>query len=69
MKEQLTTSSPEIPFGMIWAEPTSQLFPVMGEYDHKSQQWSERDICSVTTWSRSTTTGIITDDPDEDKDD
>lgn len=59
----------EIPFTMQFARPSSNLAEIDGHYDHATQQWSNRDISSVTTWSRSSTTGIVTSDPDEDKDD
>lgn len=57
------------PFAMNWAQPSRVFGEVTGHYDAKTQQWSERDMTMAQTYSRSVTTGIIFDDPDEDKDD
>lgn len=45
------------------------LSEVEGEYNSDTQQWTSPDIFMVRTYCRSATTGWITDDPDEDKDD
>lgn len=61
--------STTVPFTMLWAKPSRDLGQVQGYYDPISQKWTECDITSVTTWSRTGTTGLLGGDPDEDKDD
>ena len=59
----------KVPFTMLWAKPSRDFGQIEGEYDFKSQKWSMFDVNSATTWSRTSTTGWINLDPDEDKDD
>ena len=58
-----------LPFTMLWAKPNRSIEELEGHYDPLTQKWSGLDMNSSRTWCRSSTTGIITDDPDEDKDD
>ncbi|MGH9838422.1 MAG: hypothetical protein ACREEM_06525 [Blastocatellia bacterium] len=69
MAEQLAQIATNVPFTMLWAHRSREFNLVEGEYDDATQKWSLTDVAAATTWSRSSTTGIVYDDPDEDKDD
>ena len=69
MQKQLVQHETNVPFTMLWANQSRELSMVEGEYNPATQKWSNRDIASLATQSRSATTGWVTDDPDEDKDD
>lgn len=69
MAEQLVHLATNVPFTMLWANRSREMSFIEGDYDPSTQKWSLNDVAAATTWSRSTTTGIINDDPDEDKDD
>ncbi len=69
MEERLANRLTNAPFTMLWACQGHELSIVDGVYDPETQKWSKADISATTTWSRSTTTGYINLDPDEDKDD
>ena len=69
MIEQGVTAQAATPLPLIWAVPTRVLPPLEGNYDEASQQWSSLEMASLATYCRSATTGFISDDPDEDKDD
>lgn len=61
---------PKLPFTLNFASrPDIQLGSPTGTYDDATQTWQGMDESMTTTWCRSSTTGIITSDPDEDKDD
>ena len=58
------------PILMEWSKPSRTFPDMIGKYDPKNQKWKGDDVrMAATTWSRTSTTGIITFDPDEDKDD
>ncbi len=59
----------QVPLPMLWAKESKPMPPVDGEYDYLQQKWSSPDFSLMSTWCRSGTTGIFTDDPDEDSDD
>ena len=69
MRKQLVEKCTTAPFTMLWALESREFAPIKGSYDPDSQRWTGSDITAVETWSRSTTTGVINSDPDEDKDD
>ncbi len=69
MFQDVLEKKSESPFGLLWSKENDQLPEVEGEYDNVTQKWSGLDIYALATYSRSATTGWISDDPDEDKDD
>ncbi len=70
MAQRLLDQQPtNVPFTMLWAKSSREMTPIEGEYDHATQKWSHNSMSDVETWSRSTTTGTFSSDPDEDKDD
>lgn len=63
-------SDSKIPFTLSFAsKPEVSLAEPSGAYDEATQTWIGLDDAMKTTWCRSSTTGIITMDPDEDEDD
>lgn len=69
MEDRLVARLRDVPFTLLWACQGHELSKIDGWYDSETQKWSKTDVSAATTWSRSTTTGYINDDPDEDKDD
>ena len=60
---------PLLPFVLLWSRPSRPFDVVEGNYDAATQRWAGADLCSFGTYSRSTTTGSLRFDRDEDKDD